>query len=51
MVNLFGIPLAGLSSWFPSAGTKEESLAFTADPPSFDFRRDKGLRRASNEVN
>ena len=21
------------------------------DPPSFDFRRDKGLRRASNEVN
>jgi hypothetical protein len=21
------------------------------DPPSFEFRRDKGLRRASNDVN
>jgi hypothetical protein len=31
--------------------TKLSAWQASDDPPSFDFRRDKGLRRASNEVN
>jgi len=51
MVNLFGSRWLASAAGLPSASTKEELFAFAVDPPSFDFRRDQGLRRASNGVN
>jgi hypothetical protein len=40
MVNLFGSRWLASAAGLPSASTKEQLFAFTADPPSFDFRRD-----------
>ena len=46
MVNLFGVPFAGLTQLVSaSASTKEELLAFTADPPSLTSGATRRRRR------
>ena len=40
IVNLSWSGWLASAAGLPSASTKEELFAFTAEPPSFDFRRD-----------